>query len=373
MNTVISIAKGIAIILMVAGHAEGPELLTNFIYTFHMPLFFIAAGYFFSRRYLTDPWTFIAKRIKGLYFPFLRWSLFFLLLHNVWFHFGILNEQFGNWTGGVTHPYTLKSACHRIFLMVTGMAGYDEFMAGAFWFFRGLLVASVAFLLLYKLLDSRTRLRPEACVAVICASIIALMALRINYGIKITTIPNGGWREMWGIFFFGIGVLYRKYESRIGDRYWLSTLCLLFLGFAATQHFRGMNNNAMTQDLWTLPLTGTAGFLLVRHVSVLIDATDTMLRRLLVFIGNNTLYVFIFHILAFKPVSLLKIWWYDLPFAQIGCHMVIHEHRPDLFWVIYTIAGVALPLLALVAIRRAKGSLLITRLQQRLPLRSTRI
>lgn len=373
MNTVISIAKGIAIILMVAGHAEGPELLTNFIYTFHMPLFFIAAGYFFIRRYLTDPWTFIAKRIKGLYFPFLRWSLFFLLLHNVWFHFGILNEQFGNWTGGVTHPYTLKSACHRIFLMVTGMAGYDEFMAGAFWFFRGLLVASVAFLLLYKLLDSRARLRPEACVAVICASIIALMALRINYCIKITTIPNGGWREMWGIFFFGIGVLYRKYESRIGDRYWLSTLCLLFLGFAATQHFRGMNNNAMPQDLWTLPLTGTAGFLLVHHVSVLIDARDTMLRRLLVFIGNNTLYVFIFHILAFKPVSLLKIWWYDLPFAQIGCHMVIHEHRPDLFWVIYTFAGVALPLLTLVAIRRAKGSLLITRLQQRLPLRSTRI
>lgn len=42
----ISICKGIAIILMVVGHVEAPELLTNFIYTFHMPLFFIAAGYF---------------------------------------------------------------------------------------------------------------------------------------------------------------------------------------------------------------------------------------------------------------------------------------------------------------------------------------
>lgn len=372
MNTVISIAKGIAIILMVAGHAEGPELMTNFIYTFHMPLFFIAAGYFFSRKYLADPWTFIAKRVKGLYFPFLKWSLFFLLLHNVWFHFGILNEQFGNWTGGVTHPYNLKMAVHRIFLMVTGMAGYDEFMAGAFWFFRGLLVASVAFLLLYKFLDSRTRFKPETCVAMICASMIALLALRINYNIKITTIPNGGWREMWGIFFFGIGVLYRQYESRIGDRYLLSALCLLFLGFAATQHYRGMNNNGMMQDLWTLPLTGTAGFLLVHHVSVLIDAADSLLRRMLVFIGNNTLYVFIFHILAFKPVSLLKIWWYDLPFAQIGCHMVIHDHRPDLFWIIYTITGVALPLLTLIAFRRIKSSGLRTRMQQLIPLRSSR-
>lgn len=372
MNTVISIAKGIAIILMVAGHAEGPGLLTNFIYTFHMPLFFIAAGYFFSRKYLDDPWSFISKRIKGLYFPFLKWSLFFLLLHNVWFHFGILNEQYGNWTGGVTHPYTLKSACHRIFLMVTGMAGYDEFMAGAFWFFRGLFVASIVFLLLYKLLDSRTGLKPEACVAVICASMVALMALRINYNIKITTIPNGGWREMWGIFFFGVGVLYRKYESAIGDRYWLSALCLLFLCFAAVQRYHGMNNGAAMQDLWTLPLTGMAGFLLVHHISVLIDAADTVLRRLLVFIGNNTLYVFIFHILAFKPVSLLKIWWYDLPFAQIGCHMVIHDHRPDLFWIIYTGAGVALPLLVLAVIRKIKDSGLLLRLQQRVSLRSTR-
>ena len=42
-NTIIAIAKGIAIILVVAGHAEGPEWLTNFIYEFHMPLFFMAA------------------------------------------------------------------------------------------------------------------------------------------------------------------------------------------------------------------------------------------------------------------------------------------------------------------------------------------
>ena len=51
-NTVIAIAKGIAIILMVIGHADAPGLLTNFIYTFHMPLFFMAAGYFFNYKYL---------------------------------------------------------------------------------------------------------------------------------------------------------------------------------------------------------------------------------------------------------------------------------------------------------------------------------
>lgn len=59
----------------------------------------------------------------------------------------------------------------------------------------------------------------------------------------------------------------------------------------------------------------------------------------------NTMPVYVFHILSYKPVSLLKIWWYDLDPAQIGCHMVIHHNSTDLFWVLYTIAGVGLPLL----------------------------
>lgn len=356
-NTVISIAKGIAIILMVIGHAEGPELFTNFIYTFHMPLFFIAAGYFFSRKYLADPWTFISKRIKGLYFPFLKWSILFLILHNVWFHFGILNEQYGNWTGGVTHPYDLRAFLSRLLLMVTGMAGYDEFMAGAFWFFRGLLIASIAFLLLYKLLDSRTHWRPEICVGVICISMVAIMGLRIWFNLKITTIPNGGWREMWGIFFFGVGVLYKRFEAELKDRYAVSALCLVFLCIAAWFHFSGMNNGGKMRDLWTLPLTGIAGFLLTHHVSVLIDKHDNPFRRMMIFIGNNTLYIFVFHIISFKLVSLLKIWWYHLPFGEIGCHMVIHDCRPDLFWILYSIAGVAVPLLWLQAYRTLRTKL----------------
>lgn len=365
-NTVISICKGIAIILMVIGHAEAPGLITNFIYTFHMPLFFIAAGYFFSRRYLADPWTFISKRVKGLYFPFLKWSVFFLVLHNVWFYFGILNEEYGNWTGGVTHPYTWRSALTRLLMMVTGMSGYDEFMAGAFWFFRGLLVASVVFLLLYKLIDSRTRLVPSAAVGVICLAMVALTALRIQYGLKINVIPNGGWRETWGIFFFGMGVLFRTYEGRYRRHWGFSLLCLAFLCFAAKMHFSGMNNGAKMRDLITLPLTGLAGFMLIEHVSRLIDRKEGRLRRWLIFIGDNTLYIFIFHILAFKPVSLLKIWWYDLEFGQIGCHMVIHDHKGDLFWILYSIAGVCLPLAGLTAARWIRNHFTQTSARNRL-------
>lgn len=358
MNKVISVCKGIAIILMVMGHAEPPTLISNFIYIFHMPLFFITAGYFFSRKYLGDPWSFCVKRFKGLYIPFLKWSLLFLVLHNLWFEIGLLNEQYGNWTGGVTHPYSLKEFFHRLFLIVTSMSGYDEFMAGAFWFFRGLLVASILFLVLYKIIDSQTRLTPVWGVVAICAIALAFNAYRLGFGFKITTIPNGGLRDVWGLFFFGIGVLYRNFEERVGNRWWLTMICLGIMLVGASRHWCGMNNNGQLRDIATLPLTGVAGFIFTKHIATLIDAAGGVMARLLTYIGNNTLYVFVFHIISLKAVSLIKIWWYDLDPAQIGCHMVIHyNNHEDFFWVLYTIAGTAIPLGCLWLYRRLSARL----------------
>lgn len=344
-NNVISICKGIAIILMVMGHAEPPDLISNFIYIFHMPLFFITAGYFFSRKYLADPWSFCVKRFKGLYIPFLKWSIVFLILHNLWFEIGLLNEQFGNWQGGVTHPYDTRQFFQRLFLIVTSMSGYDEFMAGAFWFFRGLLIASILFLIIYRLVDRNTRLTPIWSVITVCVLAIAFNAYRLGFGFKITNIPNGGLREIWGMFFFGVGVIYRHFEQRIGNRVWLSIVCLAVLCVGAWQHWCGMNNHGQLRDLATLPLTGIAGFVFIRHIAGTIESSAGFVCRLLTYIGENTLYVFIFHIISLKTVSALKIWWYGLDPRQIGCHMVIHyNNHEDLFWILYTIAGVGIPL-----------------------------
>lgn len=154
-NNVISICKGIAIILMVLGHTEGPGFLMHIVYLFHMPIFFITAGYFFSRKYLSEPWTFVVKRFKGLYVPMVKWALFFLVIHNLMFKIGLLSEQYGNWENGVTHPYNLHAFLQRAVSIVTSMSGYDKFLAGAFWFFRALLISSILFMALYYALDGR--------------------------------------------------------------------------------------------------------------------------------------------------------------------------------------------------------------------------
>ena len=359
-NTSIAIAKGIAIILMVIGHAECPGGLMSFIYLFHMPLFFITAGYFFSRKNVEQPWDFCCKRFKGLYVPFVKWSLFFLLIHNVMFEIGILNETYGNWEGGVTHPYSLKTMLQRAVHIVFAMGGYDEFLAGAFWFFRALLLSSILFMVFFRLIDGSAQwLHGWRTAATIGVAALCFAVLKITFDLKVSVV-QGGIRETWGILFFGLGVIYRHIEENIGFNYrspgyWAAmAVSVALLAIGTMEHWAGMNLAPKLADVATLPLTGLAGFFAVHQLSRLIDCREWWLKRVLVHCGEMTLYIYVFHIISYKAVSVLKIWYYGLDCHQIGCHMVIHEHHDDFFWILYSIAGVGLPLLWMWGYRSVK-------------------
>lgn len=346
-NNAIDIARGFAIILMVIGHSEMPGLLNRSIYLFHMPLFFISAGYFFKLSALDNPCDFIKKRFKSLYIPFVKYSLFFLLIHNLMFKWGIMNEVYGNWENGVTHPYSWHQFWQRMIYIVTSMEGYDEFLAGAFWFFRALLVASIMFLVLYKLLNKVKFLHNRTTAIPI---IICLMAIGLGLGLSCErlkiSMPQGGFRDTMGVFFFGLGVLYRKYESKIGHNLvWALVGAGVVIGASALK-WCGMNVRPTTFDPLTLPITGFAGWIMTYNISYHIARLKaSKFSRFIAYCGNNSLYILVWHICAYKIVSLIKIFYYGLDIRQIGCHMVIHHNSAnDLFWILYSIVGVVVPI-----------------------------
>lgn len=347
-NNAVSIAKGIAIILVVIGHAEMPGLLNRSIYMFHMPLFFITAGYFFSHKAIEKPFVFIKKRFKGIYWPFLKYSLFFLFIHNWLFDIGVYNSVYGNWTGGVIYPYTTEQFWNKFQSIIFSMSGYDVFLAGAFWFFRALFVVSIVFLILYLLLNKIKWLKDKTTTIPL---IIAFIGLGIGFILAykkmfIPNFPQGGFRDTMGLMFFAIGVLYRKYEHCIGHNLIWSFVGAVIVILAAWLKFSGMNIRPLLQDPFTLPLTGIAGWIMTYNFSVyLAKFNNSRLVRGLIYCGNHTLYVFVWHVAAYKLVSLIKIWIYDLDPRQISCHMVIHDYSADdYFWIWYTIAGVGIPL-----------------------------
>lgn len=78
----LDVAKGITIILMVLGHTSIPGWLSNFIFAFHMPLFYIASGWC-TNWAKEDYGPFVFKKMRALGIPFLVYSVCVILI--AWF------------------------------------------------------------------------------------------------------------------------------------------------------------------------------------------------------------------------------------------------------------------------------------------------
>ena len=72
-------AKGIAIILMVLGHTSIPQPISNFIWSFHMPLFFIASGWVTNWNKYTIS-EYMLQKIRTLLIPFAIYSAIVLAI-----------------------------------------------------------------------------------------------------------------------------------------------------------------------------------------------------------------------------------------------------------------------------------------------------
>ena len=128
----IDVAKGILITMTVFGHIFlKNDFLRNFVYTFHMPAFFIISGILLkSSNKSVSIITFIKKRFISLTIPF----LFFELL-------GVLKDYFCggynlNYKGYIFNTLTLR------------------FNNGPDWFLFALFFASIIFYCIYKIFKS---------------------------------------------------------------------------------------------------------------------------------------------------------------------------------------------------------------------------
>jgi fucose 4-O-acetylase-like acetyltransferase len=98
---------------------------------------------------LDDTKGFVKKRIKGVWWPFVKWQLIFLLLHNVFLALNIYNGEYG-FRGAVSHEYGLMETLKNALFIVTTMS-HGEQLLGGFWFLKSLFVGSMFFFFLTKI------------------------------------------------------------------------------------------------------------------------------------------------------------------------------------------------------------------------------
>lgn len=195
-DTSIDVAKGIAIILMVLAHTMFSSYWDSWINMFHMPLFFFVAGYCFKEKYLKDFKSFAWNRVKKIYWPFIKYCILFLLLHNFFYRINLYNDIYG-WKGIVTHLYDLKEIIRRSFYIISQMECIEQLLGG-FWFLKSFFFASIISFFAIKF--SRR---------VVMVGIFLIMTMLLSYFQIRLGFINIGARELLCRNFYISGWLYR--------------------------------------------------------------------------------------------------------------------------------------------------------------------
>ena len=340
-NDAVSMAKGVAIILMVMGHAQCPLWLWSYIYMFHMPLFFFFSGYCFKTSYLDDPRSFAKKRFIGIYWPYVKWNLVFLLLHNIFFFLNIYNDEFG-FRGEVSHLYDAEEYVSRFLSIITQMKG-EEQLLGGYWFLHSLFFASFIFYLILLLCIKMK-------VSTLLGALLMPLTMVILYTGKSLPYFGVGAKETLASFFMLTGFWYKRSGFHFENyKPWLMIpICALFV--AVGTEFWQCDMFSITQ-ITILPymLTALVGILMVFQFCR-ISLLWHRLRKSFMFVGNNTLLILTWHFLSFKIVSLLIIWIYSLPIRRLAEFPVIDEYACQGWWCGYMIIGISLPILFLFSI-----------------------
>ena len=328
----ISIAKAIGIILMVMGHSGSPNVLSRFLYMFHMPLFFICSGYFFKE--MTDTImlkAFYQKKVKRLYLPYLRWSLLFLILHNLFFQIDIYNSQ--------SHIYVYSATdFFKQFARTIFMTDF-ELLIRPFWFIKELLLASFLIAII-------SYLRTKVC-QILSNELLLVIMILFTTGFKyvnlhLLIIGDCSVLTFSAVYFYS-GIVFRKYEYRIPNTTSITGLTFLTT-FIGSYYYIGEIDMRYTTENNLIPyyLLSLSGVIMTFNVSKWLN--NISFNTYLYYIGSHTMPILALNLLALKVGNLIKIWMYGMPIDNLSSYTIIYEHN-NYFWVIYTIIGVAIPLI----------------------------
>lgn len=327
-NESVQYAKAIGIVLVVIGHSGFWPCDNPFIYMFHMPLFFFLSGYCFKEDNLTKSYKpYIIKKVKGLYFPYIKWALFFLLIHNILCYIEIYDKEYG------FYEYTFTETAKRFLSIVTCMSGEDA-MLGGFWFLKYLFFSSIALFVLLKNIKIQF---------LIFVSLIIAMFLSSYFNKHIPYLGLGSTFFMAILFMWG-GKMYKK--QQVTMRWSFVIIGLLLVSIGAILWPCTMLNFTFSKSLLYL-ISGIAGSVMILGICQLwlSKIVDKRWKNIFLFVGDNTLTILALHFISFKIVSCFIVMFYGLKPYRLSEFITIHEYSRAGYWMLYSIVGVVVPLI----------------------------
>ena len=348
----IDIIKAIGIILMVCGHCNAP--FTGWLYMFHMPIFFIASGYCwnsYNARNFSSTARYIWKKIKSLYIPYVVFNGTFAVLQDLFVKINVYtdNPLFLEKAGtGALYGLLFEESFSATLMSIKNclLLNNSEQLGGATWFVGTLILISI-FHCVYEYFINLTKLDRFRNILLILTT-LAMLGLAEVIDSQLVSLP---YLQVTHPFFAGyasflMGIFIRQSEAHkknvhkvvhIGIAVLFAVIIKKLMVFGGIGSGSGIIQNPVYYTVVSL-----LGWYMLESVSELIIGK---LRIPLIYIGKNTLPIVFLHFLAFKIVSLAIVLATGMELFMIASFPVIFG-LPQHMWIVYTVVGVGVPLLA---------------------------
>lgn len=269
-NQAIDVTKGLGIIAVIVGHMMSTG---NWLFSFHMPLFFIFAGYFFKPK---DIGATLKKDAVRLLVPYAVTAAAVVI---GWAALALRDGEGFRLSWLVAAAYGCGSALH------TSRYLSQVPLIGAIWFLLALFWCKNFFNIVYQ-----APLKNRGLAAVVWGtSVGAILLDTYVVNLPLAILPGLG-----GVFFYWIGFQLKRLDLLNNFRWWLEPP--LYIAWLAAALLSAMSMVRCYYECFPLDVLGACGgTLLVYRISVLITKCPWV-NRLLAWVGQNSLLILCVHL-----------------------------------------------------------------------------
>lgn len=325
-----NVVKGIGIVCIVIGHGVMP--IQNFVYLFHVPLFFFLSGYFYSEeKYGDAPFSNLEARM-GLWIKYIIMYGGFVLCHNFFLRADMLRQ-------GET-MYTWRDIFTKIAYVMVGCG--DELLAGPLWFVPALVMGSV----ILGLIVSASRYLERRCgfvlVKFLFQFIVVIGLSVVGYKMAYNNInPPAHMRVVLMVLpYFEIGYLLRNYVPDLEGKLhlWMSLLLFLFLCIYSREHLFNLVDEYVSPFM---NLTAVAGIYVCLEIAkqICLSSKGGKIRDLMVYLGRASFAIMGLHFLIIRLID--RIYAAKVGDVSIMYHAYLGNHNTLI--PLYLLLGIGIP------------------------------
>lgn len=289
------------------------------------------------------------KRVRRLYVPWLITGSVFTILNNLLIKMNILtdNPLFLDAAEGNAYGLDRVYTCKDLLLMLKKVVLFQSApkISGAIWFLATLFFVDIIYVAIEfickKILSSQIGLVMDGVSLII-------------YGLSVFVTLHG-WTDRSGyrlnivglsIFMFHIGRKLKTYEQsfeHVNPIFVCSmTMAMMFLflrlGEGRVNYARGDIRGGVYLFSYSM-----MGWFFLYAVSQMLAERELLLQDLFLYLGKHSMPILLMHQISFKIVTFIQVMLYKKPGYMLGSFPVLYKENG--WWVIYSMAGVCVPLL----------------------------